>query len=224
MPKNRAFTIPGIGQLVATTSLVVLLSSLRPSFAQQVVHVETTVTNISNSNFSYGPVGPNCNANSGGSACLFVSFNFSGTCTSLQQGGGGGFHHGDDWAASRRKHGKSCTYSGSPTILLSSSPSGTHDANGNSTGSCYPFVESLSTTYDNGSTLVATGQGTICCAATDTCSGGFGPPFVVHEANIITGGTGALQGITGSGLETTVGYTDGTQIAQIEQVWLLPGD
>jgi len=56
-----------------------------------------------------------------------------------------------------------------------------------------------------------------------TCDpGGFGPPFVTRESTIITGGTGAFAGIRGSGLETSAGYKDGSEIAQQEQVWVLP--
>jgi len=184
-----------------------LISNFAPSFAQQVVHVETSVTNITSTNFVYGPVGPGCNATSGGAACKFVSFDFSGTCNSVAEGSDG--------------EPRSCKISGSPTVLFSFSPSGPHDAGGNPTGVCAPFVESLTTRYQDGSTLAATGQGSVCCAG-NTCSGGFGPPFVTHESTIVTGGAGALKGVTGSGLETSAGYPDGREIAQQEQVWVLP--
>jgi hypothetical protein len=202
MARHRLFTVSVLA------AVVVLTASFTPLLAQQIVHVETAVTNITSTNFIYGPVGPDCSATSGGPGCKFVSFDFSGTCKTVVEGGDG---------ASRN-----CKLSGSPTVLFSFSPSGPHDANGNPTGVCAPFVETLTAEYRDGSTLEATGQGTVCCAG-NTCSGGFGPPFVTHESTIITGGTGALAGVRGSGLETGAGYPDGSEIAQQEQVWLLPG-
>lgn len=189
---------------------IVLALNTEPVSAQQVVHVETTVTNIVDSNFTYGPVStssPLCNAATGGPGCKFLSFDFKGSCESMQVG-----HHVGI---------SKCTVSGSPTILLSFTPSGAHDADGNTTGVCAPFFESLVTAYDDGNTLNASGQGTVCCAE-DSCSGGFGPPFVTRESTIITGGTGRFEGVKGSGFEAGAGYIDGSEIAQQEQVWVFP--
>jgi hypothetical protein len=136
-----------------------------------------------------------------------VSFDFKGNCETVQE--------------NRRADIRKCTITGTPTVLFSFLPSGAHDQNGISTGICAPFFESLVTTYEDGSTLKANGQGEVCCAD-DTCSGGFGPPFVTREATIITGGSGRLAGIRGSGVETGAGYIDSSEIAQQEQVWVFP--
>jgi hypothetical protein len=209
MPVHSLFR-SAICQVRMATLIVALMSSATTAFSQQSVHVETTVTNIVSRNFSYGPVSttaPTCNAVSGGPGCKFVSFDFKGTCTTTRE-----TDHADI---------SKCTITGAPTVLLSFSPSGAHDQNGNPTGVCAPFFESLVTTYDDGGTLNANGQGEVCCAD-DSCSGGFGPPFVTHESTIITGGSGRFAGVKGSGIETSAGYADGSEFALQEQVWIFP--
>jgi hypothetical protein len=197
--------------------LAILVCSASPALAQRTVHVETTVTNIVDSNFAYGPVStsmPICDAVSGGLGCKFLSFDFKGTCETVQE--------------TRPADIRKCTIMGSPIVLFLFSPSGAHDQNGNSTGVCAPFVESLVTTYEDGSTLNATGQGEVCCSDASTenlCKGGFGPPiapFVTRESTIIAGGTGKLKGVTGTGFETSAGSADIAEIAQQEQVWIFP--
>ena len=195
-------------------ALLVLMSSAAPALAQRTVHVESTVTNIIDSNFTYGPVStspPTCNAVSGGPGCKFLSFDFTGTCETAQEG-----HFANI---------SKCTISGTPIVWFSFTPSGAHDENGNSTGVCAPFIESLLTTYEDGSTLNATGQGEVCCSDESTdnlCNGGFGPPFVARESAIITGGSGKLKGVTGNGLEVGAAGPDGSETAQQEQVWIFP--
>ena len=192
--------------------VVALMFSAAPALAQRSVHVETVVTNITDSNFTYGPPIANCDPVKSGPECKFVSFAFKGTCETAAEG-------------SRLELNK-CTITGTPTVWFSFSPSGAHDQNGNSTGVCAPFIESLVMTYEDGSTLNADGQGDVCCSddsADNLCKGGFGPPFVARESTIITGGTGKLKGVTGSGLEVGAGYPDGSEIAQQEQVWIFPG-
>jgi hypothetical protein len=182
-----------------------------PALAQHSVHVETTVTNITDSNFIYGPASATCDPVKSGPGCKFLSFDFKGTCETAVEGPRLGINK--------------CTIIGTPTISFSFSPSGARDENGNSTGVCAPFIENLVTTYEDGSTLNANGQGEVCCSNESTdnlCKGGFGPPLVTRESTIIAGGTGKLKGITGSGLEVGAGYPDGSEIAQQEQVWLLP--
>jgi hypothetical protein len=191
--------------------LSVLTGSAAPALAQRTVHVETTVTNITDSNVTYGPVSttpPTCDAVSGGLGCKFLSFDFKGTCQTVQE--------------TRPAGTSKCTIAGSPTVLLSFSPSGAHDQNGNPTGGCFPFFESLVTTYEDGSTLNANGQGEVCCAD-DSCSGGgFGPRFVTRESTFITGGTGKLKSVTGTGVETSAGVIGGSETALQEQMWVFP--
>jgi hypothetical protein len=45
----------GLRQLATATLLFSLLCGAGPAFAQHSVHVETTVTNITDSNFANGP-------------------------------------------------------------------------------------------------------------------------------------------------------------------------
>jgi len=213
MPANSLFLTSAPCEW-GMAALLAVLCSAAPALAQRTVHVETTVTNITDSNLTYGPVSaspPTCNAVSGGPGCKSLSFDFKGTCETMRED-----HSGEV---------KKCIITGTPTVLFSFSPSGAHDENGNSTGVCAPFIESLVTTYEDGSTLNATGQGQVCCSDDSTdnlCKGGFGPPFVARESTIITAGTGKLRGVTGSGLEVGAGYPDGSEIAQQEQVWVFP--
>ena len=213
MPANSLFLTSAPCEW-GMAALLAVLCSAAPALAQRTVHVETTVTNITDSNLTYGPVSaspPTCNAVSGGPGCKFLSFDFTGTCETAQEG-----HFANI---------SKCTISGTPIVWFSFTPSGAHDENGNSTGVCAPFIESLVTTYEDGSTLNATGQGQVCCSDDSTdnlCKGGFGPPFVARESTIITAGTGKLRGVTGSGLEVGAGYPDGSEIAQQEQVWVFP--
>ncbi len=193
----------------APRSYILVLASMlifntAPVFAQQTAHVETTV-NFTSSNTTFGPVSGSCDATNGGAGCKFLSFDFKGTCETREEG--------------RHVNVSKCTISGSPTILLSFSPSGAHDQNGNPTGVCVPFFESFMRTYEDGSVLEFNGQGTACCAE-DSCSGGFGPPLVFRESTIITGGTGRFVSVKGNGADTGAQYSDGTGIVQEEEVWV----
>ena len=60
--------------------VVALMFSAAPALAQRSVHVETVVTNITDSNFTYGPPIANCDPVKSGPECKFVSFAFKGTC------------------------------------------------------------------------------------------------------------------------------------------------
>ena len=209
MAANSYLIRPERCQLPKAILLVALMFSAAPALAERSVHVETTVTNITDSNFTYGPASATCDPVNGGPGCKSLSFDFKGTCETTTEG------HPD--GASK------CTITGTPTVWLSFSPSGAHDADGNSTGVCAPFIESLVTKYEDGSILNASGQGEVCCSddsIDNLCKGGFGPPFVSRESTIITGGNGKLKGVTGSGLEVGAGYSDGREIAQQEQVWI----
>ena len=214
MPANSLLLTSAPCEWGMASLLAVLMCGAAPALAQRTVHVETAVTNITDSNFTYGPVStspPVCSATSGGPGCKFLSFDFKGTCETVRE----------DYPGKVNK----CMITGTPTVLFSFSPSGTHDQNGDSTGVCAPFIESLVTTYEDGSTLNATGQGEVCCSDDSTdklCNGGFGPPFVTRESAIITGGSGKLKGVTGTGLEAGAAGPDGAEIAQQEQVWIFP--
>ena len=213
MPIRRHFTVSVVR--VPCSCILVFASTMflsaAPAFGQQTVHAETTVTNIVSSNFTFGPVSsspPACDATNGGAGCKFLSFDFKGNCETRGEG--------------RHVNVSKCTISGSPTILLSFSPSGAHDQRGNPTGVCVPFFENFMRRYEDSSVLEFNGQGTICCAE-DSCSGlGFGPPFVFRESTIITGGTGRFVGVKGNGSDSGAEASDGIGIAQEEEVWVLP--
>ena len=211
MAANSCFIRPERSQLPKAILLIALIFDAAPALAQRSVHVETIVTNITDNNFTYGPASATCDPVKGGAGCKFLSFDFKGTCETATEG-----HPGQ---------GSKCTITGTPTVWFSFSPSGAHDENGNSTGVCAPFIESLVTKYEDGSTLDASGQGEVCCSddsIDNLCKGGFGPPLVTRESTMITGGTGKLNGLTGSGLEVGAGYSEGSEIAQQEQVWIFP--
>jgi len=193
----------------APRSYILVLASMLifntgPVFAQQTVHAQTTVK-FGNANTTFGPVSSGCDAINGGPECKFLSFETDGTCETREEIGHANF-------------GK-CTLKTSTTVLLSFSPSGAHDQSGNPTGVCVPFFESATRSYDDGSVLDLNGQGTACCAE-DSCSGGFGPPLVFRESTILTGGTGRFMSIKGKGSDSGAQYSDGTGIAQEEEVWV----
>jgi hypothetical protein len=207
MPKIVPLARRGAIMYAALVGFTMLAAALNtaPVFAQQSVHAETTV-NFTSSNTTFGPVSGSCDATNGGAGCKFLSFDFKGTCETREEG--------------RHVNVSKCTISGSPTILLSFSPSGAHDQSGNPTGVCVPFFESFMRTYEDGSVLEFNGQGTACCAE-DSCEGlGFGPPLVFRESTIITGGTGRFMSVKGNGADTGAQYSDGTGIAQEEEVWV----
>jgi hypothetical protein len=207
MPKIVPLARRGATMFAALVGLNMVAAAFNaaPLFAQQTAHVETTV-NFTSGSTTFGPVGPACDAINDGAGCKFLSFDFKGTCETRDE--------------SRHANLGKCTINGSTTILLSSSPSGAHDQSGNPTGFCVPFFESFMRRYDDGGVLEFNGQGTACCAQ-DSCSGlGFGPPLVFRESTIITGGTGRFTSIKGNGADTGAQYSDGTGIAQEEEVWV----
>src|SRR5215469_15507364 len=131
MAANSCLIRPERCQLPKAILLIALMVNAAPALAQHSVHVETTVTNITDSNFTYGPASATCDPVKSGPGCKFVSFDFKGTCATAAEG--------------PRADVSSCTITGMPTIWFSFSPSGARDENGNSTGVCAPFIESLVT-------------------------------------------------------------------------------
>jgi hypothetical protein len=85
MPANFVLSRLDVRQLGLTTLLFAFMCSPAPTLAQQSVHVETTVTDITDSNFGYGPASATCDAASGGPGCKFVSFDFRGKCKTVQE-------------------------------------------------------------------------------------------------------------------------------------------
>ena len=88
MRANSSFGTLERSQLGTAALLSVLMSTATPALAQRTVHVESTVTNIIDSNFTYGPVSassPTCNAVSGGPGCKSLSFDFKGTCETMRE-------------------------------------------------------------------------------------------------------------------------------------------
>ena len=151
---------------------------------------QTTVTGE-----AFGPVGTGCTP-SGGPSCTFLSVQYSANGKTTPFG--------------------PFTATGSETISFLDAlgtfvtPSGAVDPiTGNRTGICAPQFGTDEMTFSDGSTLSDNFQGTVCCGAADCSSVGFlGPPFVNHNASIITGGTGRFAGAHGAGMSTS--STDST--------------
>ena len=133
-------------RLGATALFICMIGSwANPALSQQTLHVETTVTDIASRGFTFGPVSATCDPANGGPGCSFLNFEFTGNCITTEE--------------TRAVVPRRCTISGTPSILLSFSSAGMHDSSGNPTGVCAPFFESLVTTYSDGSTITANGQG-----------------------------------------------------------------
>lgn len=165
-------------------------------------YVEGTARNTVGSP-SFGPIGPSCDATTGGSGCLFLTLTFAG------QG--------------REAPGGKVTISGTSTALFDFTPSGAHDASGNSTGLCAPFFVTFTTTFRDGSTIDLSGSGTLCCAVSSCPSGGhLGPPSVSHVSALITGGTGRFAGVQGTSEITGSDNGSGTSFDVSEGVRITP--
>src|SRR5215469_16543785 len=105
MAANSCLIRPERCQLPKAILLIALMVNAAPALAQHSVHVETTVTNITDSNFTHGPASATCDPVNGGPGCKFLSFDFKGTCETATEG------HPDE--ASK------CTLTGTPTVWLS---------------------------------------------------------------------------------------------------------
>jgi hypothetical protein len=157
---------------------------------------------------TFGPAGPNCDSSAGGSACAFVSEDFTGSANTIPFG--------------------RSTSKGTITVLFGvngtfATPSGPHDSAGSPTGFCAPTFGNDTETYANGA-LSFNAQGTICCAS-DSCGQAFlGPPNVGHFSDIITGGTGKFAGAAGGSSGSSAATNpSGPVLSHTEGVLQLPG-
>ena len=196
---QRRVHMVGVGVLL---SAVMLCAT--PVFAQELRHVAEVMKKTSGPTLTFGPVSLTCSATMGGSGCKFVT---------ASEGGIGKIVEGGDDTGSRFTWTKETTL-----LLLVLTPSGAHDASGASTGSCVPLFGVEHWIFEDGSTIELNRQGSLCCALS-SCGPPrrLGPPFVIHESTIITGGTGRFVGLKGGGERA-----DASGRIIEEQVWELP--
>ena len=136
---------------------------------------------------AFGPVGPNCNATTGGSACTFATSNVTGSGKAVP---GGPF-----------------THTSTATVLLGPGPgsflfpNGAVDSTGNPAGFCAELSGTSHTVFANG-TIDANVQGYTCCSSS-SCPNGVGPPTTTFVTTACTSGTGIYAGIQCSGKESS---------------------
>jgi hypothetical protein len=199
--QRRVHTV-GVGVLL---SAVMLCAT--PVFAQELRHVAEVLRRDINGPSSFGPVGASCDAATGGLGCKFRT---------AVEGGTGKIVEGGDDTGSR------FTFTHEDTALFDLTPSGAHDASGAPTGFCTPFFGREHWVFEDGSTIELNRQGSLCCALS-SCGPPkrLGPPFVIHESTIITGGTGRFVGLKGGGERAAIGSGGIGRIIE-EDVWELP--
>jgi hypothetical protein len=174
-----------------------------PVFAQNLLHVAEIAKIVHENPDTFGPVSATCDATTGGTGCKFSNFSDSGTGKIVEGG-----------------HGK-FTWADTGTVLFAGvSLNGAHDANGNPTGFCAPFVATSHLVFEDGGTIDLDQQGITCCASS-SCPDFFGPINIDRTSMFITGGTGRFAGITGGG-SRTVNSIAGSGSFIDEQVWVLP--
>jgi hypothetical protein len=198
--------------VIATVMAVKAGAAQAESSRPKLIHFETVGQNTITS-ASFGPVGPNCDANTGGSACAYVNGTFTSSNKTVPFG--------------------PSTVTGTFSLLFGVggtflTPSGQHDAAGNPIGSCTPASGTSTATYAGG-TITFNNQGYDCCASNNPSEDcpvfdPFGPPTINRIESVITGGTGIFAGASGGC--TTGGYqaTDSAPgpLIHCEGVLLLP--
>jgi hypothetical protein len=170
--------------LSVSVGIGLIMATMAPARAS-LIHTESVGQVMPEGASTFGPVGPDCSATSGGKGCAFTSGSFTSTSKTDPFGPSTGT-------------GTSTFFFGvnGANVTLS----GAHDASGHPTGFCAPRFTTITDTYNDGSTLSQNVQATQCCAGDNCLSAGapFGPPIVENSAGIITGGTGRFAGATGA--------------------------
>ena len=197
-----AFAI-GLGAFCCATTMTVA-----PASAQNLRHVAEVAQITNQQPAVFGPVSATCDAGAGGPGCRFVNFSDSGTGTVVEGNSAAGNKF--KWA----DHGS--------VLILFPFPNGAHDAAGNPTGACFPFVATSHLTFQDGSTIDQDQQGDTCCVS-NSCPTGTGPLNIDRTSMFITGGTGKFAGLSGGG-SRSVNSTDVGGSFIDEQVWVLPGN
>ena len=135
----------------------------------------------------FGPVGPNCNATTGGTGCTFAISNVTGSGKAVP---GGRF-----------------THTSTATILLGPGPgsflypNGAVDSTGSPAGFCAELFGTSHTVFANG-TIDGNAQGYTCCSSS-SCPNVLGPPSTTFITTVCTSGTGKYAGIQCSGKESS---------------------
>jgi hypothetical protein len=135
---------------------------------------------------AFGPVGPDCDATSGGPGCTFATAITTGSGVAVP---GGPFTHTTN----------ATVYYG--PSFSSVFPNGAVDpATGSPVGFCAEISGTVHTVLANG-TIDANAQGYTCCS--NSCSNGLGPPTTTFVTTACTSGTGQYAGIQCSGKESS---------------------
>jgi len=174
---------------VVTAALALMLCALfvTPTLAGEDLIPGQEVVSGTISFGGFGPVGPNCNATTGGSACTFAISNVTGSGFFMP---GGRF-----------------THTGTSTILLGPGPgsflfaNGAVDSTGSPAGFCAEVFGTSHTVFANG-TIDVNAQGYTCCSSS-SCPNGLGPPTTTFVTTACTSGTGKYAGIQCSGKESS---------------------
>jgi hypothetical protein len=179
-----------------------------PTFAQPLLHVAEIAQITHAAPLTFGPVStvaPVCSATTAGPGCKFFSFSDGGTGEIVEGEDSGGQFTWADSGTALYRIGANFT-----------SPNGAHDASGNPTGFCAPFVASSHLVFEDRSTIDQGQQGILCCASS-SCPAKLGPISINRTSMVITGGTGRFAGLTGGGSRTVM-----DSLFIDEQVWKLP--
>jgi hypothetical protein len=186
--KKLIVSVLAITIILAAKAVVVQSGDNGP----KLIHTEA-VAQLTSGAATFGPVGPNCDANTGGSACAYLNSSNTGPGKSVPFG----------------PYTNEATYTVFFGLNFANiTASGPHDNAGNPIGFCAPISGTDTDTFSNG-TLTTNFQGKVCCASTDCSNPLFGPPFVDLSSAVITGGTGRFAGATGGSSFSTSASTEG---------------
>lgn len=170
MTRAMKLFLIGIALTIALVALRANASATQVNYQSREINTPTLV--------AFGPVGPNCDAASGGSGCTFYSFTGSGTGQlTLEK------LHNSIAAGTYTDSFSGTVYFGA----LGVSADGEVDpTTGAAIGFCNPVFGTGTDTFPDGSALTWTGQGQGC-------------PSTGNGVSTFTSGTGRFAGVSGTG-------------------------
>jgi hypothetical protein len=136
---------------------------------------------------AFGPVGPDCDATTGGPGCTFATNITTGSGIAVP---GGPFTHTTNGTV----------YFG-PSFSAVFSNGAVDPTTGSPVGFCAEIFGTVHTVFANG-TIDGNAQGYTCCSSS-SCTSGFGPPSTTFVTTACTSGTGKYAGIQCSGKESS---------------------